>query len=808
MEDNRNTHIEESKSDIQLSDVIEWAISHKLFITISVVLCLVIAVFYSYRTPSVFRRDSSVMLRTSTNGKAQMGELAIFEDMGMLNTGMDVCNEIEAFRSPILMEEVVKRLDLSTTYQSKNWIGRITDWYDQTPVKASFTNIPQKIDDEVVRSFAFTIVQGNKDNEFILKKFTANGEKIEADEITASANAPVNTPVGTIIINPTLLKENFIMPIRITHTLPELVAQNILTRLTAELSDKKSTVINFSITDTSAKRAEDILNTLLDVYNEDWTAFMNQSSLNTSKFIQERLVIIEQELGAVDKDIEKFKSENKLLDVTAEMTMVTTESSKYSDQAFKMNNQLYIAKFIREYLVDNTKEYELLPSNSGIENDNVESLIGEYNKLLLDRQRLADNSSNNNPLVTDLNNQLKLMRATILQSIDNLINTLQIQVDKIAEQENKITNRISDNPGKVRELLSIERQQKIKEELYLYLLQKREENELSSSFVVNNTRLLKPASGPLAPISPKKPIIMAIGLILGLAIPFGYMFLTSMMNTTVRGRKDLESLSAPIIGEIPQIGKEKRYKKLKKMLRRDKSDNNKPTLLIKDKGRDIANEAFRVVRTNLDFILNTAESTQLLLVTSYHAGSGKTFCTTNLAASIALKGKKVVIVDLDIRKGTMSKLVNSPRKGVAAYLNNQATLDSITIRNVNGIEGFDVVPAGTLPPNPSELLLDKRLDELAAELKAKYDYVFLDCPPAGIIADASIITRIADRTIFVIRVGVLDRRQLPEIEEIHLNKQYPNMSILLNSCKQSNFGYSRYGYSYGRYSYNTSNDHE
>ena len=806
MEDNHNTHIEESKSDIQISDVIEWAISHKLFIAISVIVCVFIALFYSYRAPSIYKRESSVMLRTSVNGQAQMGELAIFEDMGMFNTGMDVYNEIEAFRSPILMEEVVERLGLNTTYQSKNWIGRTTDWYDQTPVKAEFSELTEKIEGKNVQSFSFTVTKGENKQEFFLQKFYANGDKIESEKIVAKANIPTKTPIGNVTITPTALFENFNDPIRISLAPIEIVAQNYLTKLSAELADKKATVINFSITDNSAKRAEDILNTLLKVYNEDWVEFMNQSTLNTSEFIKERLAIIEQELGTVDKDIEKFKSDNKLLDITAEMAMVTEESSKYSDQAFKMNNQLYIAKFIREYLVDNTKEYELLPSNSGIENDNVESLIGEYNKLLLDRQRLADNSSNSNPLVTDLNNQLKLMRATILKSIDNLINTLQIQVDKIAEQENKITNRISDNPGKVRELLSIERQQKIKEELYLYLLQKREENELSSSLVVDNSRLLKPACGPLAPFSPKKPMILAVGLILGLAIPFGYMFLTSMMNTTVRGRKDLESLTAPIIGEIPQIGKAKRYTQIRKMLQRDKSDDNVPTLLVKEKGRDIANEAFRIVRTNLDFILNTAESAQIMLITSYHSGSGKTFCCINLAATMALKGKRVAIVDLDIRKGTLSKFVNSPRKGVAAYLNNQATLDNITITNANGVKGLDVIPAGTLPPNPSELLLEKRLDELAAELKTKYDYIFLDCPPAGIIADASIIARVVDRTIFIIRVGVLDRRQLPEIQEIQDSKQYPNMTILLNSSRQSNFGYSRYGYSYGRYSYGNDND--
>lgn len=801
MEENNKTNYQptENSSDIQISDIISWTFSHKLFITLSVIVCLLLATVYIYRSPSVYKRESSVMIRSNSNGQSQIGELAAFEDLGMFNTGLDVYNEIEAFRSPILMEEVVERLGLNTTYTSKNWIGRQTDWYGQAPISVIFSNCPEKIDGKKVSSFSFKVRR--EDQTLVLSDFKANGKDIDCEHISTKLSVTQKTPVGDITINPTLLyDDNFASPIYVSHAQTAATAKSYLNSLTAELADKKGTVINFSITDTSEKRAEDVLNTLLDVYNEDWIEYMSQSSLNTSKFINERLVVIEKELGIVDTDIEKFKSQNKLLDITAETAQVTEESSRYSSEAFNMNNQLSIAKFIREYLVDQTKAFELLPSNSGIENDNVESLIAEYNKLLLERQRFVDNSSNNNPLVNDLNKQLTLMRATILQSVDNLINTLKIQVDHLAAQENKISNRITENPGKVRELLSIERQQKIKEELYLYLLQKREENELSSNIVVNNTRLLKPASGDSTPISPKKPIILAVALLLGLAIPYGYMFLMNMMDTTVRGRKDIEHLPAPIIGEVPQIG-QSGNRIFSKWLSK-KQTEEKPKVLVVEHGRDIANEAFRVIRTNLDFILNTASETQILLMTSFNAGSGKTFNTINIAASQALKGKKVVIVDLDIRKGTLSKFVNSPSKGAAIFLNHQALIDNIIIKNAGGIENLDIIPTGTLPPNPSELLLDKKLEELAAELKKRYDYVLLDCPPAGIIADASIIARIADRTVFAIRVGLLDRRMLPDIEELYNTRQFPNMMLLLNGCKQSaGYGYSQYGYGYGRYSY-------
>ena len=790
----------ENRNDIQLSDIVAWTLSHKWFIAISLIACILIGGIYAYRTQPIYQRSSSIMIRTDKDGNAEIGELATFQDLGMFNTGIDVFNEIEAFRSPILMERIVTRLELNTTYSSSNWIGRVTDLYDKTPVKVEFENPITKFEGKDISGISFKISKSDGGT-FLLSKFKINGKEVESQNISAPANKSVKTPAGILKISPTLFfDDNFNNPVTVNHVSTTSAANAYLAKLSIELADKRATVINFGFTDTSAKRAEDILNTLLDVYNEEWVNYMNESTSNTSKFIGERLIVIEKELNMVDSDIERFKSQNKLLDVMAETTQVTEESSKYSDAAFQANNQLTIARYIREYLTDHTKAFNLLPSNSGIENQNIETQIAEYNKLLLERKRLADSSSDSNPLVSDLNNQLTMMRTTILRSVDNLISTLKIQADRIAQQEDEIADKISASPGKVRELLSIERQQKIKEQLYLYLLQKREENELSASIVVNNTRLLKPAMGTSRPISPNKMMIIAISIILGLAIPYGYMFLDSMTNTSVRGRKDLEVLTPPILGEIPFNGTQRKFSKLSKLLKLTEKESELPSVVVKPHSRDVINEAYRVIRTNIDFMLGKTSGTQTIMLTSYNIGSGKTYTAVNLAASMAIKNKRVIIIDLDIRKATVSKVAGTSHSttGVTAYLNGQADLKSIIKKDGFGIKNLDIIPVGMIPPNPSELLLDTRLEDMIKELKNEYDYIFLDCPPVGIVADSSIIARVADRTIFVIRAGLMDRRMLPEIEKIYKEKHYPNMSILLNGSSSS-LGY--YSYGYGRYGY-------
>lgn len=795
-----NTTATEANNEFQLSDIIAWVLCHKAFFAVSVVVCMAIGAFYAARTQASYQRSASVMLRSDQSGQAQINELAAFADLGIGSTGLDVYNEIQAFKSPMLMLDVVTRLGININYTSKNWIGHVTDWYDKSPVTVSFKSLPQKIGEADLRTVTFT-VEKTSDGKLRVSDMKMNGLEQAFSPQTVAPGKDLRTPAGVVAIDATkYFNRNFEDEVNVTYVRPDIMAKGNMARLSVELADKYSTVINLSYTDPSPKRAEDVLNTLIDAYNEEWIRYTNKSTVNTAKFINERLQVIEKELGTVDSDIERFKSSNQLLDMTAETAQMTQESSKYSEQAFMANNQLAVARFIREYLVDNTRAYDLLPSNSGIGSATIEEQIAEYNKKLLDRQRLVSSSSDSNPVVADLNDQLRMMRSTILRSIDNHISTLKIQADRLAEQESLIAGRISSGPGKAKELLSIERQQKIKEELYLYLLQKREENELQASIVFNNTRLLKPATGDDAPVSPKKSVIYAASFILGLAIPFCYMLLVSKLNTKVRNKKDLESLSAPILGDIPLASKAAKISWLKRLMPDKDTDDGVPEITVSPHNRNSINEAFRVVRTNLDFMKGERKQAEAILVTSYYPGSGKSFTTANLATVFALRDKRVAIVDLDIRKATFSKLARSPRKGVCTYLNGMCELDEIVVRAETSGLKFDVIPCGAIAPNPTELLVSERLESLVASLKESYDYILMDTPPIPLVADTSIISRVADRTIFIVRAGIMDRRMLPEVESIYREGHYKNMSVLLNGCADQSkkyFGYGHHGYGYG-----------
>lgn len=793
-----NFDAQEQKSALQITDIINWALDHKLFFAISVSICLIFGVYYATKTQPIYERSSSVMLRSDQKGQAQISELAAFADLGIGSTGIDVYNELQAFKSPSLMKDVINRLGLNTSYTSKNWLGRVTTWYRNSPIEMEITKLSALPDETSVRSFSLRAEKIGK-NEVEISELQANGKEVDFKPMKASFGIEIKLPIGSIVLKKTKdFDKNFNNALYVQYVDPDNAVKGYMSRLNVELADKNSTVINFSFTDPSPRRAEDVLNTLLEAYNEEWVRYTNKSTVNTAKFIDERLLVIEQELGSVDSNIERFKSDNRLMDISSETEKVSEESAKYAEQTFITNNQLAIARFIKEYLIDDSKGYDLLPSNSGIGSTTIESQIAEYNKRLLDRQRLLSGSSENNPLVIDLDDQLKMMRSTILRSVDNHISTLKIQADRLSAQERSIEGRISSGPGKAKELLSIERQQKIKEQLYLYLLQKREENELQASIVVDNTRLLKPATGADTPISPKKPIIYAASLILGLAIPLGYMFMLNILNTKVRNRDDIEVLSAPILGEVPlESNGQEKHTGIARFLMK-KTEDSEPVNLIERHSRNPINEAYRVVRTNLDFMIGKNEEAQAIMVTSLYPRSGKSFTTLNLSSALSLKGQKVIAVDLDIRKGTLSKAIDSPKKGTCTYLNSQCELTDVIIPASQSGLPMDFIPSGTLPPNPAELLLSDRLELLIKELKERYDYILIDCPPVPSVTDTSLIARVANRTIFVIRVGTMDRRMLPEVERIYQEQRFRNMAILLNGTKDSGkFGKYGYGYGYG-----------
>ncbi|WP_349924697.1 GumC family protein [Bacteroides cellulosilyticus] len=667
--------------------------------------------------------------------------------------------------------------------------------YKVSPVTITFC-------DKIEVPLSFTIKFSSKEA-FAISELEISGEDI-GETLSAQMGDSIQTSAGIMIVSPTQeFTDAFIgTSIRYVRGSVRAAVDTYSNALVAELGNEDATIINLSINDTSIRKAEDILNTLIEVYNENWIRDKNQIAVSTSQFISDRLGVIESELGHVDENISSYKSEHLLPDVQAASSLYMAQSAENNKELSTLNNQLSTAQYIRREL--NTKQLDqTLPANSGIVSANIETQISEYNNLVLDRNRLIANSSEKNPLVKNMASSLQSMQRTIIQSVDNLIVSLNTQIRSLRRQEEATTNRLASNPNQAKYLLSVERQQKVKEELYLYLLQKREENELSQAFTAYNTRLITAPRGSMFPTAPRKMNILLVAFAVGLLVPAVGIFMKENMNTKVRGRKDLENLSIPFIGEIPQYsGTKKKWWEFKHRKRQDMK-----TIVVNEGNRNIINEAFRVLRSNMDFMASKDNNQHVFVLTSFNPGSGKSFLAINIAISFAIKKKKILIIDGDLRHRTVSSYVDSPNKGLSDYLNNQIEDWKEIIVSYKGYTNLHILPIGTIPPNPTELLEDSKLSMLIEALRPEYDYIFIDCPPVDIVADAQIIEKWADRTIFVARSGLLDRSMLSELENMYTGKRFKNLSMILNGTESTGgrYGY-RYGYHYGYASYYGSKD--
>ncbi len=784
----------QSDSTLNLQDILQQCISHWWWFVVSLVVVMGVALYYLWSTPPVYTRSASIMLKEDGKGQSGMGGVGTtFSDMGLFSVNTNVNNEIFSMQSPAVMTAVVKRLHLDVDYKTDGTFYRKTLYGQSLPINIEFVDLNDN-------ESASLTMQTDSNGKLQLRDFIRSGQNIEVAPIAATLGDTVNTPVGRVLLRPSQYFSvdsgmNAVPPvIYITRSSLYSAVGAYSSGLSVALNDEKSTIINLTFSDVCTQRAEEILNTVIAVYNENWIKDRNQVAVSTSMFINDRLGVIERELGNVEEDISSFKSQHLLPDVQAAASMYMSQSSETSAQILALNTQLSMAQYIRNYVTSNDSRNQLLPANSGIGSSNIEGQISEYNQMQLQRNGLVSNSSEQNPLVKDLDRSLSAMREAIVQSIDNLMVTLNTQISSLQQSERRTTAQLAENPSQAKYLLSVERQQKVKESLYLFLLQKREENELSQAFTAYNTRIITPPNGSMVPTYPVRGTVLLVGIVLAIAIPLLIIFLRIMMITTVRGRKDLESMVAPFMGEIPQNGKRQH----RRLLASNKKDAEPvQSILVKEHGRDVINEAFRVVRTNLEFVTGTEN--KVVMVTSFNPGSGKTFIVANLATCFAIKGKRVVALDLDLRKASLSRYSEHGDIGVANYLAGQNVAIDDIITKCDGAEYLDIIPVGTVPPNPTELLTSARLENLIEQLKQKYDYIFIDCPPVEIVADATIISKLADMTLFVVRAGLLERSMLPELDRLYADGKYHNLSVILNGTEAAHrrYGYHKYGYSYG-----------
>lgn len=810
--DNNASHIEQG---MNIKDLLWMCVSRWYWYVLSLALCCGFAFYQILKTPKVYQRDALLLIKDDHLGGTAGGDVGTaFSGMGFLQANTNIQNEILSITSPTVMFEVVKRLGLNISYTVPGTFYPQQLYGHNLPVTLKFPDM----EDNQGASLKATLYPNGKMvlSDFNFGKTDADGNPVAYKPVVVKDFHKLDTidsPMGKIIYAPNAAyKQSITEPytIDVAHNSIHGTAMGCIGNLKAKIPEDWASVIALTYNDVSIDHAEDVLSTLIEVYNENWVRDKNRIAVSTSEFIKERLAIIEQELGGVDSEISSFKSAHMVPDVDAAAQAYFTRASQATDEVMQLNNRLGMARYIRNYLANSTNSFNILPANSGLENLNIEQQISEYNRKLLERNNLVENSSTSNPLVITMDNQLDGIRQAILQSIDNYIVTLNASIRAAQTNEAVAASRLQANPSQARYLLSVERQQKVKESLYLYLLQKREENELSQAFTAYNTRVITPPTGSNAPVAPNPRSMMMVAFLLGLIIPTGIIYLIETFNTKVRGRRDLEHLSVPFIGEIP-LGYNKR-KGLQRLRKAHEDEKDRRIVMVRRGSGNTINEAFRVIRTNLELMTDADNAgANTLMITSANPGSGKTFITMNLATVLAIKDKKVVIVDLDLRKASLSSFVKNPAVGVSAYLSGHANLEDILIhRPVEPPKRIDpkqtpkdyfvdIVPVGAIPPNPAELLYSPRLKALLDKLRAEYDYVLLDCPPIEVVADAKIINRHTDMTVFVIRSGLLEREMLPRIQELYDNQRYHNIAIILNGTDQSHMGplSSRYGYGYG-----------
>lgn len=763
----------EEKS-VNLLDILKYLLFYWKWYILSVAL-FVGYFYYQYsKTSFIYKQSMTVMIKTPNNSQGTMR----MNRFNSFISPVNISNEILQLQSKEIMRQVVERSAANISYTVHRGLRDI-ELYSDSPIKIDF----HSSNPEEFRSF--TVEIENEDHVRLSTEMDTGKE----NTLSVPIGKRVLTSVGKITVSKTdtYASNWYGKPIKVTKYPRESMARQLATNLVITQTDEAAAILQLQLQDASPVRAAKILNTLVSVYNVGAIIDKNRIGVNTDKFIRERLALIEQELGSVETNLEKMRTGYGGIDVNTAGQMFISDSRQYMSQGKELETQIRLVNFMKHYLNDPNQISDLIPNNTGLVDANIEGQINQYNSALLKRDRLLENSGVNNPIVQEMNKALHALKQNIITAVNNTITGLSIKKKDASTEATKAQGQAVQIPAKQREILSIERQQKVKEELYIFLLNKREENALNQAMVDDNARIIDPATGSLSPVYPNKLKKLLLGLSIGLALPSAILILMLMLDTRVRTRKEIEEVvSVPFLAEIP-FSKD--------------SIGNEYGIQVRQQGSDSLSESFRILRTNLSFMDAGGERKKVITFTSFNAGAGKTFTSLNMAASLVQINKKIVLLDLDLRKGTLSMQLKVKKdKGVTHYLSDHTLqVGDVVIRDLP-LKGIDLIPIGVIAPNPVELLLSNRLDQLIDELKKEYDYIVVDNVPLGVVADSSIINRITDVTIFVVRSGKLDRRQLPEIERLYQDHKLSNMAMLFNGVQKSAFNYG-YGYGYGGYGY-------
>lgn len=747
-------------------------------------LCIIIALGYAYitlrQTTPIYSTTATIIIKDGKN--SQSSEMAAFADLGLIG-GMNnnsIENEIGIMRSRRLMESVVKALNINVQYFDEQKL-RNPELYNKTPIIAN----PMMLDEEKL--------QNSSGNTFRIKYTGGNNVTVTrlSDEksFSASLGHPVDLGFSQVIfvknelVDVSGLNEN--RPILVKFSPVENVASSYRKELSVMVKEKNSSLIELGINDPVRPKAENILDQLVLEYNREAIEDKNLVAMNTAEFIDERLMIINEELESVETGKVEFKESNRLTDIEAESELFMSTASEFKGRQQETGTQIELADAMLSYLRSSSTG-DLLPANLGISESAVNSGISEYNDLVLERNKVLSGSTEINPVVIRLDRQIEELKANVLQSLSRMRSNLKIAEENLNRQAASIGSQISAVPSKEKQFRGIERQQLIKETLYLFLLQKREENSLSLAVTAPKAKIVDTAFSSGIPVSPNPRSLYLTSLLIGLGIPFAFIYLKNLLNNKVRSRQDIEKVTGdiPIVGEIPKLGKV------------DKE-------LISENDRSVLAESFRILHTNLQYLLvNSGGKTEgiTILITSTIKGEGKTFTAFNLAVTLANTGKKVIIVGGDLRNPQLQRYEPESREfsGVCDYLVSADTGLIKFIKKSSLHANLDLLASGSIPPNPSELLRQDKARQMFEQLENLYDYIIIDTAPAMLVADTFLIQQYADLTLYVIRAGYTERKLLNFPVDAKRDGKLKEVSFVLNNVESANFGYgNKYGYAYG-----------
>ncbi|TVZ26034.1 capsular exopolysaccharide synthesis family protein [Gillisia sp. Hel_I_86] len=771
----------QQEEEINLREELEKYLRFWPYFIASVLLCLIIAFFYlRYSTP-VFQSTATIIIKDEKKGGI-MSELSAFEDMGILSGmggGNSIENEMGILRSKQLITDVAKELQLNIRYFLEGDV-QTTEIYAIIPIEIQLlTQDDLKL--SAAKSFKFINKEGTN---FSL----VNTES--QTEFKGTFGKPVDLDFATIIVTKNQEQKTGPSPenndpLIISFSTVDAAAGSYRGKIQLSLTDKNSSLIEINLNDPVKEKARDILNQLIFEYNRQAIDDKNLVAINTAKFIEDRLDIITGELDSVETGKENFKESNQLTDIQAESEMFIENASEFNKKRQDVNTQLELSNAMLDYLAKDS-DSDLLPANLGISETGVNNVISEYNSLVLERNRILRGSTEKNPVIIDLNSQISQIKGNVRRSLERMRANLRIARQDLDSQASAMGSKIASVPGKEKQFRGIERQQNIKEALYLFLLQKREETSLSLAVTAPKAKIVDAAYTMDLPVSPKKKIIFLAALILGLLIPFLIIYLKHLLNNKIHSQQDMQVAlkTIPLVGEIPRIAKAE-------------------SEIITENDRSVLSESFRILHTNLQYLLvNAGNDTDanVLFVTSTVKGEGKTFIAFNLALTLANSGKKVLIMGADLRNPQLQRYEEDfkTNRGISDYLVNKELELKSLIKTSETHENLDLLASGSIPPNPSELWRTNKSETLFASLKENYDYVVVDTAPVMLVTDTFLISKYADLVLYVTRAGYTEKKLLNFAVDSQKAGKLHDVSFVLNDVKLANFGYgNKYGYAYG-----------